>query len=148
MENTIDQLNKVLFETLEKAKNKEVDESYVKNITGLSSEILKSAKLQFDFHKYTEGNTKMKVMPPQSGLQIDSTIEKKKEPSRAEIKPYRNSDFEKANEKHKAGEQLTHYEKRCIVADHLKYETVGKAISDLTLEVFNDKVKAHFKNNN
>ena len=119
MENSIDQINKVLFETLEQAKNKTADAAHVKNITNISSQILNSAKLQFDFHKYNDGLTKMKIMPGKGQLKIDSdSLTLKKEPS--------------------------DYEKKCIVAEKLNYESVGRAISDLTKEVFDQEVKAHF----
>jgi len=119
MENSIDQINKVLFETLEQAKNKTADAAHVKNITNISSQILNSAKLQFDFHKYNDGLTKMKIMPGKGQLKIDSdSLTLKKETS--------------------------DYEKKCIVAEKLNYESVGRAISDLTKEVFDQEVKAHF----
>jgi hypothetical protein len=119
MENSIDQLNKVLFETLEQAKNKTVDAAHVKNITNISSQILNSAKLQFDFHQYNDGLTKMKIMPGKGQLEIDSKS----------VIPEKD---------------LTDYEKKCIVAEKLNYNSVGRAISDLTKEVFDQKVKEHF----
>jgi len=119
MENSIDQLNKVLFETLEQAKNKTADAAHVKNITNISSQILNSAKLQFDFHKYNDGLTKMKIMPGKGQLEIDSKS----------VTPEKN---------------LTDYEKKCIVAEKLNYNSVGRAISDLTKEVFDQEVKEHF----
>jgi hypothetical protein len=120
MENSIDELNKILFETLEQAKNKTVDAAYVKNITNISTQILNSAKLQFDFHKYKDGQTLIKVIPGKSKLKIDSKS----------VIPEKD---------------LTDYEKKCIVAEKLNYNSVGRAISDLTKEVFDKEVKAHFE---
>jgi hypothetical protein len=120
MENSIDQLNKVLFETLEQAKNKTVDAAHVKNITNISAQILNSAKLQFDFHKYKDGQTDIKVIPGKGQLKIDS-------------------------DSHKLEKEPSEYEKKCIVAKKLNYNSVGRAISDLTKEVFDQAVKEHFE---
>jgi hypothetical protein len=119
MENSIDELNKILFETLEQAKNKTADATYVKNITNISTQILNSAKLQFDFHKYKDGQTSIKVIPGTSKLKIDS-------------------------DSNKLEKQPSDYEKKCIVAEKLNYNSVGRAISDLTKDVFDREVKAHF----
>lgn len=145
MENTIDQLNQVLFETLEKAKNKQVDESHVRSITSISSEILKSAKLQFDYHKYKDGATTVNLISSKNNEASAELLGSKKEST---PKVYKNSDFTKAQEQYSKGEELTDYEKKCIVANDLGFDTVGKAISELTLNVFNKKISEFFNTKN
>jgi len=118
-QNNLSELNEILFNTLRKLENKEIDLDQARAVSNMGNTIINNAKVQLDAYKLTGGKTGTHLFGPNDNHGHQAIAEQNEGPKTKKIRLPHNT-----------------YDRQELYAVSLGYKSPGAAIAELGKDDF------------